>query len=142
MNFCFWENESILQHEIRRELKNIGIDIERSFSSDEDLNKTLRAFGEELLKLNIIAFYDRYNHIDEIKKEIKEAISEYAYEDTPFYDRQRIQVLKSIECFLYQCAEGEIPEKSSLYKALENIAGHIKSNIINKIPEYEKAIWG
>ena len=141
VSFCFWENDSILKHEIQRELKNIGVDLWELYESDKQTDDLMRCFGEELLKLNICAFYCRYSHIEDIKKEIKEAIKENKFEDLPYIERNRFQVLKSIECFLYQCAEGEIPEHSPLYKALENIANSLKSHLIDKIPEYQKAIW-
>jgi len=140
VNFCYWEHDSILKHEIERQLKNIGIDLHKD-TEDEEIDKTLRKFGEELLKLNVMAFYVRYKHIDKIKEEIKEAIKNYVFEDTPLKDRQQIQVLKSLECFLYQCSEGEI-DKEPLYKTLEEIKNILTSHIINKLPEYEKAIWG
>lgn len=140
VNFCFWEHDSILKYEIQRELKKIGFDL-WSLSNDYETDRILKSFGEELLKLNLLAFYDRYNHREDIIKNIKEAIQDYIYEDIALKDRTHIQVLKSIECFLYQCCEGEIPE-SNLYKALEKIAENLKSHIINQIPEYEKAVWG
>ena len=142
VSFCYWENDSILKHEVHAELKKIGVDLEQDFKDDKELENYLKAFCGELLKLNVIAFYNRYEHIESIKKEITEAVKSFVYEDLPIAERNHFQVLKSIECFLYQCAEGEIPEKSTLYKALERIAEHLKSHIINKLPEYERAVWG
>lgn len=140
VNFCFWEHDDVLKYEIQRELKEININLWNLHETDKETDKVLKAFGEELLKLNLMAFYDRYKHIKEIEQEIKEAIKEYKYEDTPLKDRNKFQVLKSIHCFLYQCSEGNIPE-SNLFKVIQKIGEHIQSNIINNIPEYEKAVW-
>jgi hypothetical protein len=141
VSFCFWEHDSILKYEIRRNLKEVNIDLEQSFKDDAELDKYLKCFGEELLKLNLLAFYDRYKHIKDIQKEIKEAIKEYEFEDLPLKDRSILQVLKSIQCLLYQCSEGNIPEQP-LFKVLEKITEHLKSHIINEIPEYNQAVWG
>ena len=51
-----------------------------------------------------------------------------------------IQALKSLHCFLYQCAEGDVPE-TRLYQALENFSHRLASRIISKLPEYDKARW-
>ena len=52
-----------------------------------------------------------------------------------------IQVLKSLQCFLYQCTEGTIP-KRKLYKTLRDIERVLINDIISKLPEYDKAEWG
>ena len=141
VSFCFWEQDSILKHEIERELKNLNIDL-WGFASDKDTDRIMRKLGEELLKLNVCAYYCRYAHIEDIKKELKEAIKNYKWEDLGSSRGNHFQILKSIECFLYQCAEAEIPEQSPLYQALERISEHLKSHLISEIPEYTKAIWG
>ena len=142
VNFCFWEHDGYLKHEIERELKEIGI-ILHGFNDDKDTDNALKKFGEELLKLNITAFYVRYEKSQfDVKKEIEEALIGYKYEDTPLKDRGIFQVLKSIKCFLYQCSEGDIPEKSNLYKCLRNIEGNIEKHIIGEIPEFNNAEWG
>lgn len=53
----------------------------------------------------------------------------------------RIQVLKSLQCWSYQCAEGDIPETSELYKVAEEIVGYLACNIVYDLPEYDKAAW-
>lgn len=52
----------------------------------------------------------------------------------------RIQVLKSLACFLYQACEGGC-EKSPLFKALEEIKGIMAYDILSDMPEYDKAEW-
>lgn len=144
VSFCFWTHEDSLKYYIQRELKKVDIDL-WSVQSDKETNKILKEFGKALLRLNLMAFYDRYkdsdNISDEIKQEIKTSMKEYKYFDVPLKEREKIQVLKSIECFLYQCSEGNIPEEP-LFKALEQIKENIKDYIINEIPEYNQAIWG
>jgi len=53
-----------------------------------------------------------------------------------------VQVLKSLQCWLYQCHEGAVPE-TELYKLFDNdIRVYLMSKIIATLPEYEKAAWG
>jgi hypothetical protein len=52
-----------------------------------------------------------------------------------------VQVLKSLSCWLYQCAEGDVPERP-LYKAFRKLEGQIARNIVANLPEWEKAEWG
>ena len=48
---------------------------------------------------------------------------------------------KSLQCYLYQCCEGKVPE-TELYKTLENICNTFAKAIIQDLPEYETAVWG
>ena len=54
-----------------------------------------------------------------------------------------IQAYKSLQCWHYQCCEGDIPKESKLYTFFEEIVlKHIADSIIMKTPEYEQAEWG
>jgi len=57
------------------------------------------------------------------------------------YPATMVQSYKSLRCFLYQCNEGNIPETSELYKALERMSGRWADEIVSSLPEYEKAPW-
>lgn len=50
------------------------------------------------------------------------------------------QILKSLDCFLYQCLEGDIP-KDDLYKTLDNVRKILTNYIITHLPDYKKAKW-
>jgi hypothetical protein len=53
-----------------------------------------------------------------------------------------IQVLKSLQCFLYQCTEGEVV-KEPLYRFLQDtVEPYRMGKIIAALPEYEAAEWG
>lgn len=52
-----------------------------------------------------------------------------------------IPTFKSLQCFLYQCSEGDVPERP-LYKAMEAIKNALAEQIIDGLPAYEKAVWG
>ena len=61
----------------------------------------------------------------------------YAYQ--PEYTSQ-IQAIKSFGCFLYQCCEGDIPEKP-FYKALRWAESLLTQTFIMSLPEYNLADW-
>ena len=52
-----------------------------------------------------------------------------------------IQALKSLQCWHYQCAEGDIPDRP-LFKAFEEVERQLAASIVSRLPEYEKAAWG
>jgi hypothetical protein len=52
------------------------------------------------------------------------------------------QVLKSLQCWLYQCSEGTIPG-TGLYKLFDtDVQMYLMSKIIDTLPEYQRAKWG
>jgi len=142
VNFCFWQSDSSLKYDIQKELKSVGINL-WGYYDDKETDKALKNFGLELLRLNAMAFWVRYSESTfDAKKEIKEEVESFVYEDTPLQERTIYKVSKSIHCFLYQCSEGDIPETNELYKCLERIRDIIDSHIVNSLPEYEAAEWG
>ena len=52
----------------------------------------------------------------------------------------KIQLLKSLNCFIYQCSEGSVI-KTGLYKKLLEVKSDLQDLIIRDLPEYEKAVW-
>ena len=68
------------------------------------------------------------------------------YSDAPVYERfsvvlaSRCQTLKAIQCLLYQCSEGNVPERP-LYQALREAEHELMDAIISELPEYQQARW-
>lgn len=52
-----------------------------------------------------------------------------------------IQALKSLNCWLYQCMEGDIPKTSKLYKFFDALSGDWANSIVAKITAYSNAEW-
>tara|TARA_R100000789_G_scaffold82297_1_gene77702 strand:+ start:313 stop:735 length:423 start_codon:yes stop_codon:yes gene_type:complete len=50
------------------------------------------------------------------------------------------QLLKSLDCYMYQCCEGDSME-DDLYVDLEHIKGQLARDIVRDAPQYEKAKW-
>ena len=51
------------------------------------------------------------------------------------------QVIKSLDCYLYQCAEGDIPETWELYNVLRNWQLDLCYHIVNQSKQYQDAEW-
>ena len=103
-----------------------------------------------LKKLNIEAVNGRYKkseefNIDDLK------IPEF--EDFPSIDdfefdgkiqkatAQHWQILKSLDCYIYQCEE-DVTRNSTLLKTVKFIRDCLKNFLIHNLPEYDNAIWG
>ena len=52
-----------------------------------------------------------------------------------------VQVLKSLQCWQYQCSEGDVPE-TKLYQFFEAVEHHVALKIVMSLPEHDKAKWG
>jgi len=91
--------------------------------------------GQAMLELNIKAVNIRYAD----KSAAKFRQLDYSYKSV--FARE-IQVLKSMQCWLYQCAEGDVPN-DPLYRYFEEVvAPRLMYKIINRMPEYDRAEWG
>lgn len=51
------------------------------------------------------------------------------------------RALKSLQCWQYQCSEGDVP-KTPLFKMFTEVEAAISDWIIGTMPEYETADWG
>jgi len=59
----------------------------------------------------------------------------------PEHDFSLVQVIKSLQCWLYQCCEGEV-RQTKLYRFFEEVENHLALKIVMELPEYTKAEWG
>jgi hypothetical protein len=90
------------------------------------------ALGQKMWDLNQLALGYRYG---DPKQELS-----YQFSPVPC---PAIQAYKSMQCWLYQCCEGEIPETSKLFTFFDTVVvQHIANSIITKTPAYEQAEWG
>ena len=89
-------------------------------------------FGASLRRMNVDSVLARYGD--------EEGNSPYHY--TPIVPPSAIQLYKSIQCFLYQCNEGDKITRRRLFKALAKYATDIAVHIVNHSAAYEAAKWG
>jgi len=101
----------------------------------QGFNLELKEHKDRLIKemalLNRLGVNERYNE-NEMENNVH-------YIDG--YPPSTIQAYKSLGCFLYQCAEGDIPQKNDLYKMFDQIYSEIAHSLARTLPEYEKAKW-
>lgn len=50
--------------------------------------------------------------------------------------------LKALQCLIYQCSEGDIPEKSTLYSEMRDVERATMGEIVREMPEWRDAPWG
>ena len=108
---------------LTEELKKVGY-------SAEDLEK----LAKDMFKLNITSLNQRYGSARGFRD------LNFRYQLT--YGIPKIQVLKSLQCWLYQCAEGNVVRKK-LYRFFNEVVKVcLMSKIIYELPEYDEARWG
>jgi len=94
------------------------------------------AIGSMMFDLNIQGVEARYGKSK--SKKLKAHNYKYAIES----GTSRIQAFKSLQCWLYQCTEGDIPEASDLFQAFNDVLNKLARHIVNRLPEYNVADWG
>lgn len=91
--------------------------------------------GKELWAMNNDALWARYPDKDDLAND--EVIAGYKYKTT---FPTMIQMLRSVQCLIYQCSEGNIPERET-FKSLERVEGLLKDRIISDLPAYKATKW-
>ena len=100
----------------------------------------------ELYKMNIDAYKQRYQnkYYDDIPKfdykYIHHSLS-YTDEYYPKIEKWHYQMSKMIDCYLYQCSEGNVAERD-LYKEIRKLNNTLKEFIVENNKEYREAAWG
>tara|TARA_R100001530_G_C4296645_1_gene149404 strand:- start:576 stop:995 length:420 start_codon:yes stop_codon:yes gene_type:complete len=124
INGLFWDHKF-------KEIHGYIIYKKLNLNKSEDYKRLIR----DLYKLNFDAFNYRYS--SKLSKNDLNFIKGFKWTDqkvNPF------QFLKSCECLLYQCSEGNII-KRKLYKDFKILIECLKSYIIDSMPEYKKSTW-
>lgn len=101
------------------------------------------ALGRRLIKMNWYAVNSRYKRSDPEP----EAIALFKHDDTEtsiyMTPLARLaQVLKSLQCLVYQCSEGDTENKFIEYGMARDAARRIAFEIVSHLPEYKNATWG
>src|ERR671914_3109736 len=113
---------------IRQKLMEQGFDASESGWAEH--------LGQAMFQLNVIAVDARYGS-GEAKKFRP---LDYRYKVTK--PVPLVQVLKSLQCWLYQCNERDVPT-TALYGLFDNeVQLYLMTEIIDALPEYQNAVWG
>ena len=92
--------------------------------------------GQAMFQLNVIAVDIRYGNGEARKSRPLD----YHHKVTATVPMTL--VLKSLQCWLYQCNEGDVPQ-TALYTLFDNdVQVYLMTEIIDTLPEYQNAIWG
>ena len=91
--------------------------------------------GNLMFSLNCEAVNERYgeNQASEFRP--------LNYRFTPEIHATMMSAFKQLECWLYQCSEGNIPENNELYKVMDEIAGDIARKLVHHSAAYENSPW-
>ena len=112
-------------------------DLNHPLVTDEDRAK----FGEMLRMMNVGAVMQRYPDLassHDAPGTVGETSCDsyqYSYEWT-----EPIQAYKTLQCWLYQCGEGNVPEME-LYQELEKVNTRQAREIVSRLDAYNAAEW-
>jgi len=97
--------------------------------------------GAAMHALNVEAVHQRYPD-DDTPDTLPGPVGPkvYSYKTFRVSMMSRCTTLKAMHCWLYQCSEGNAPERP-LFKAIEEISQDLAYRIVCELPEYEKAPW-
>lgn len=98
--------------------------------------KAVTALGRELFDLNQIALAARYGDNGE-----EPTFKGRAFSAVADGGDANVQRFKSLQCLIYQCSEGDVPE-TDLFKRISAAGGKLAAIIVSKSPAYDKAGWG
>ena len=108
--------------------------LKTEFGLDPNDEKYHEKLGAAMFRLNIAAVNTLYGGGEAEKFRPLDYQFHYEISD-------RIQALKALRCFLYQCSEGYIPE-SKFFKILVGYAAGLAYRIVSDLPAYDRADWG
>ena len=129
-NWIYFENDTTGTYRRCKDLAKEYLKKKYKKDFDEYSSNWDEIFAKDLYKLNCYALNKRYgDKIDDCDK--------FNYKS---HNIDIMQMLKSVQCFIYQTSEGDTIKKP-LYKLMVKIEGGLSDAIITKLPEYKKAKW-
>jgi hypothetical protein len=109
-------------------------EIESALAAQGTIGETFEEkLGNAMFELNCNAVDQRYG--DNQAKEFREL--DYSY--SPAYVGSGYQAYDRLGEWLYQCAEGDVPESSALYKAMQRIYDNLAHKFFRDLRERRTA---
>lgn len=113
---------------IRRMIQErIGLDIESQVGQE--------TLGKLMFSLNCDAVNQRYG--DDQAAEFRPLDYKYTRD---FY-AARLHAFKALQCWSYQCSEGNI-EETPLFQVMDRVRGDMAEMIVSRLKEYDTINWG
>lgn len=98
-----------------------------------ELKRDFERLAFDCHRLNVMAVDQRYGEKNQC---------EYTPRIDPNWTTSGpVQAYKSLQCFLDQCSEGDVPE-TPLFQAVSDYHNALARAIVDALPEYDKANWG
>jgi hypothetical protein len=144
LSFLYWHKNELIGHDYINDLRDLLRLPERDHT-DEAYFIEMNALGLAMHKLNVKAVMTRYP--DMTHKNISTRapgtyenghLIKYAFTEEHL---SLIQAIKSLQCWLYQCCEGNI-DRTKLYKFFKGVERTLMGCVIDALPEYDQAEWG
>jgi len=95
--------------------------------------EALGRLAADMFALNVDAVNARYNGGADPPLDFKYA-KDYSAPNA-------VRAFKLLECWRYQCSEGDVPE-TPLYQLMDRIIGEIACEIVHATEAYDRAPWG
>jgi hypothetical protein len=92
----------------------------------------IERLADAMFNLNVEAIRTRYGDVETFHSTVFKYL---------FIPAAQIEIIKALECWMYQCTEGDIPG-SELYKAMAATYFLLCKDYIHQLDEYEVAPWG
>ncbi len=130
-NWFYFENDT---HGTYKQCKKLILEYLNKITDtekEEFINNWNKEFSKMLYDTNCYAINQRYG--DDLNN-----LPEFQYKEPKRVNK--IQCLKSVQCWLYQCAEGDI-DTTQIYKLMERIERILLNSIITELEEYKTARW-
>ena len=101
-----------------------------------------------LYQMNLDAYFARYGEKEEIP-EMPEGkfiarMESATNKDGYYYSKvteKHFQIYKTLQCYLYQCSEGNVPDRK-LYKGIAELVKVTAIMLVGGTEEYNNAKWG
>lgn len=87
-------------------------------------------WGQRMHEMNCRAVSQRYS---------EPAVPEFQFSHR-MQPYSRYEMLKAIDCLIYQCSEGTVPDEPD-YAELRQLQSYWRAEIIRHIPQYDQAEW-
>jgi hypothetical protein len=134
---CFVMNENRIASLAAEIVKRHRSDL---LTDDQDVEYGKEQLADAMLATIIDAFRQRYDMKTLLVDDL-DCIDLDTRNWQPLEAFSEVQFFKSLQCFLYQCCEGNVDERP-LYKALSAIIGLLAPFINEDSAEYDAAVWG
>ncbi len=118
--------------ELPRELLDYFVGNEGSLDTHEVFS--------ELRQMNIDALNASYEDSEDMYDELGYTDGCDIWKPRDGVQPWHYQLLKSLDCYLYQCSEGDVP-KRKLYKAMDMFCVRLAGFIARNQPEYQESEW-